>query len=112
MSPLQYAYVSMCRRTLIALIAVLASSWVLPARGAQTDSGEGLTVDINLGNDRPDSVLAILREAHAKNGRGNAHVCQKPEPEEKRSALASGIEFATGSRSLPGSFTIVPSTRQ
>jgi hypothetical protein len=55
------------RRTLLVGVAGLAGTWVLPAGAAQTDSGEGVTVDIALGNDQPDSVLAILREVDAKN---------------------------------------------
>jgi hypothetical protein len=54
----------MGRRGLFSVIAGAASSWVLAAEDAD---GGGITVDINLGNDRPDSVLALLREAQAKN---------------------------------------------
>jgi hypothetical protein len=54
----------MRRRT---VIAALAASWVPPVARGQKDSGGGLTVDINLGNDQPDSVLAILRDVDAKN---------------------------------------------
>jgi hypothetical protein len=52
------------RRTLIFVIAGLASS-VLPVR-AQKDRKKQLAVDIDVGNDRPDPVLAILREIDAK----------------------------------------------
>ena len=58
---------AMRRRTLLSGVAGLAATWVVPAGGAQIDKGEGLTVDINLGTDQPDSVLAILRAVDAKN---------------------------------------------
>ena len=54
----------MGRRGLFSVIAGAASSWVLTAQDAERG---GFTVDINLGTDRPDSVLAILREVQAKN---------------------------------------------
>jgi hypothetical protein len=59
---------SMPRRAALSAIAGLASSFVPPALRAQKDSGgSALTVDINLGDDRPDPALAILRSVDAKN---------------------------------------------
>ena len=57
----------MRRRTLLSGVTGLAAASVLPAGAAQIDSRVGLTVDINLGTDQPDAVLAILREVDAKN---------------------------------------------
>jgi hypothetical protein len=70
----------MSRRALLSLTAGLASSWILRAQDPQRDSGGGFKVDIKLGNDRSDSVLAILREVGAR----DAHP-------EKRSGLG-GVE--------------------
>jgi hypothetical protein len=40
-----------------------------PVECAEKESAGSLAVDINIGSDRPDSVLAILREVDAKNVR-------------------------------------------
>jgi len=56
----------MNRRALLSLTAGLTSSWILRAQDAKKDSGEGLKVDINLENDRPEPVKAILGEVDAR----------------------------------------------
>jgi hypothetical protein len=60
---------SMARRSALSATAALASSLVLPALRAQKDSGASgaFTVDLNLGDDRPDPAEAILRGVDAKN---------------------------------------------
>ena len=56
----------MDRRMLLSLTAGF-SGWILFAQDTRRDSGGGFAVDIRLGSDRPDPVLAILREVDAKN---------------------------------------------
>jgi hypothetical protein len=60
---------SIARRAALSATAALASSLVLPALHAQNGSGAGgtFTVDLNLGDDRPDTAEAILRGVDAKN---------------------------------------------
>jgi hypothetical protein len=59
----------MLRSRRLWLVAMLgpAAVRVLPANQKGDVRNKGFAVDINVGSDRPDSVLAILQEVHARN---------------------------------------------
>lgn len=57
----------MLRRTLLWGLPALATGW-LAARGGQKDgTTSGVDVDVNIGNEKPDTVVGILRQVDAKN---------------------------------------------